>query len=66
MKTITFYSYKGGVGRTLALANTAKRLSEFKKEFVFLTLILKTRVAFKVSTIITRKREQARHCRLYV
>ncbi len=32
MKTITFYSYKGGVGRTLALANIAKRLSEFRKK----------------------------------
>jgi len=32
MKTITFYSYKGGVGRTLALANIAKRLSEFQKK----------------------------------
>lgn len=31
MKTITFYSYKGGVGRTLTLANIAKRLSEFGK-----------------------------------
>jgi cellulose biosynthesis protein BcsQ len=26
MKTITFYSYKGGVGRTLALVNIANRL----------------------------------------
>jgi len=32
MKTITFYSYKGGVGRTLALANIAKRLAEFNKK----------------------------------
>ncbi len=32
MKTITFYSYKGGVGRTLTLANIAKRLSEFQKK----------------------------------
>ena len=31
MKTITFYSYKGGVGRTLALVNIAKRLAEFGK-----------------------------------
>ncbi|MFN8285395.1 MAG: AAA family ATPase [Chitinophagales bacterium] len=31
MKTITFYSYKGGVGRSLALSNVAIRLSEFKK-----------------------------------
>src|SRR5579859_3525543 len=27
MFTVTFYSYKGGVGRTMALANTAHRLS---------------------------------------
>jgi tetratricopeptide (TPR) repeat protein len=32
MKTITFYSYKGGVGRSLALSNMAMRLSEFKKK----------------------------------
>lgn len=31
MKTIAFYSYKGGVGRTLALANIAQRLVEFGK-----------------------------------
>ena len=30
MKTITFYSYKGGVGRTLALANMAKGFAELK------------------------------------
>jgi tetratricopeptide (TPR) repeat protein len=36
MKTFTFYSYKGGVGRTLALANTAKRLSEFRKKVCLL------------------------------
>ena len=29
MKTITFYSYKGGVGRSLALANIALRLAEY-------------------------------------
>jgi MinD-like ATPase involved in chromosome partitioning or flagellar assembly len=29
MKTITFYSYKGGVGRTLAVANVARYLSRF-------------------------------------
>lgn len=27
MRTVTFYSYKGGVGRTLAVANTAIRLA---------------------------------------
>ncbi len=32
MKTITFYSYKGGVGRTLALVNIANRLTEFGKK----------------------------------
>ncbi len=31
MDTITFYSYKGGVGRTLALANVAVYLSRFDK-----------------------------------
>ncbi|MBA7547968.1 hypothetical protein ES705_40409 [subsurface metagenome] len=36
MKTITFYSYKGGVGRTLALANIAKRISEFNKKVCIL------------------------------
>ena len=34
MKTITFYSYKGGVGRTLALSNIAKRLADLVKKFV--------------------------------
>lgn len=32
MKTITFYSYKGGVGRSLALSNIAERLSEIGKK----------------------------------
>jgi tetratricopeptide (TPR) repeat protein len=32
MKTITFYSYKGGVGRSLALSNIADRLSRFGKK----------------------------------
>ncbi len=32
MKTITFYSYKGGVGRSLALVNIASRLAEFGKK----------------------------------
>lgn len=35
MKTITFYSYKGGVGRTLLLANIARYLAKFgQKVFV--------------------------------
>ncbi|WP_316824446.1 KGGVGR-motif variant AAA ATPase [Pedobacter miscanthi] len=32
MKTITFYSYKGGVGRSLALSRIAIRLSELGKK----------------------------------
>lgn len=36
MKTITFYSYKGGVGRSLALANIATRLAEFGKKICLL------------------------------
>jgi tetratricopeptide (TPR) repeat protein len=32
MKTITFYSYKGGVGRSLALSNIAIRLSQLNKK----------------------------------
>ncbi len=32
MRTITFYSYKGGVGRSLALSNVAIRLSEYNKK----------------------------------
>ena len=31
MRTITFYSYKGGVGRSLLVANTAKYLSTLGK-----------------------------------
>ncbi len=36
MKTITFYSYKGGVGRTLTLSNIATRLSELGKKVCLL------------------------------
>lgn len=36
MKTITFYSYKGGVGRSLALSNIAVRLAEFNKRVCIL------------------------------
>ncbi|NDV58755.1 KGGVGR-motif variant AAA ATPase [Bacteroides sp. 519] len=36
MKTIAFYSYKGGVGRTLALSNIATRLTEFGKSVCML------------------------------
>ncbi|WP_130470704.1 tyrosine-protein kinase family protein [Candidatus Magnetaquicoccus inordinatus] len=34
MKTITFYSYKGGVGRTLTMANVAKYLARFGQKVV--------------------------------
>lgn len=40
MKTITFYSYKGGVGRSLALANISSRLAEFGKKVCILDLDL--------------------------
>lgn len=40
MKTIAFYSYKGGVGRTLALSNVAMRLASFGKKVVMLDLDL--------------------------
>jgi tetratricopeptide (TPR) repeat protein len=36
MKTITFYSYKGGVGRSLALSKIAIRLSQLKKKVCIL------------------------------
>lgn len=36
MKTITFYSYKGGVGRSLALANIATRLTELSRHVCLL------------------------------
>ncbi len=40
MKTITFYSYKGGVGRTLVVANVAKYLAQFGLNVVALDLDL--------------------------
>lgn len=40
MKTITFYSYKGGVGRTLALANFARYLVEEGKKVVIIDMDL--------------------------
>jgi MinD-like ATPase involved in chromosome partitioning or flagellar assembly len=36
MQTITFYSYKGGVGRSLILANIANKLSKFGKKVCLL------------------------------
>jgi hypothetical protein len=40
MRTITFYSYKGGVGRSLLVANTAKFLSTIGKKVFALDLDL--------------------------
>lgn len=40
MQTITFYSYKGGVGRTLVLANVAYYLARFGQKVVALDLDL--------------------------
>jgi MinD-like ATPase involved in chromosome partitioning or flagellar assembly len=40
MKTITFYSYKGGVGRTLVVANVARYLAQFGLKVVALDLDL--------------------------
>lgn len=40
MRTITFYSYKGGVGRTLALANLARYLASFGQRVFALDLDL--------------------------
>jgi len=40
MHTITFYSYKGGVGRSLLVANTAKYLSTLGKRVFALDLDL--------------------------
>lgn len=40
MRTITFYSYKGGVGRSLLVANTAKYLSTLGKSVFALDLDL--------------------------
>ena len=40
MQTVTFYSYKGGVGRTLALANVARYLAQFGQKVYVLDLDL--------------------------
>jgi hypothetical protein len=40
MKTITFYSYKGGVGRSLVLANVAHYLAQFGQKVIALDLDL--------------------------
>ena len=40
MQTITFYSYKGGTGRTLALANAAKYLARLGQKVFAIDLDL--------------------------
>ena len=40
MTTITFYSYKGGVGRTLTLANLGRLLTQLRKRVFVLDLDL--------------------------
>lgn len=53
MKTITFYSYKGGVGRSLALVNIATRLVEFGKKVCVIDFDLEApglHLKFPVST----------------
>lgn len=50
MKTLTFYSYKGGVGRSLALVNIATRLSEFGKKVCIIDFDLRSMITFKASS----------------
>jgi tetratricopeptide (TPR) repeat protein/septum formation inhibitor-activating ATPase MinD len=58
MKTVTFYSYKGGVGRTLALANIAMRLSEFGKKVCILDFDLEAPgVHYKFPKVDLRNRK---------
>lgn len=53
MKTITFYSYKGGVGRSLALANIATRLAELGKKVCLLDFDLEAPgLHYKFSSIL--------------
>lgn len=42
METITFYSYKGGTGRTLVVANVARYLSRFDQRVVVLDFDLES------------------------
>src|SRR5689334_5786266 len=59
MKTITFYSYKGGVGRSLALANIATRLVEFGKRVCLLDFDLEAPgLNLKFRHLDTRKIEK--------
>lgn len=55
METITFYSYKGGVGRTLALANVASYLSRFGQKVCILDFDLEAPgVHYKFPQITTK------------
>ncbi len=57
MQTITFYSYKGGVGRTLALANTARMLAKRGRKVFVLDLDLEAPgLHFKLLTGAERSR----------
>jgi cellulose biosynthesis protein BcsQ len=54
METITFYSYKGGVGRTLALANIALYLSQFGQKVCIIDFDLEAPgVHYKLSPFFT-------------
>lgn len=58
MKTLTFYSYKGGVGRSLALVNIATRLSEFGKKVCIIDFDLEApglHLKLPVSNILLNK-----------
>ncbi len=57
MKTITFYSYKGGVGRSLALANIATRLAELGKKVCLLDFDLEAPgLHHKFSTLLNKEK----------
>jgi MinD-like ATPase involved in chromosome partitioning or flagellar assembly len=57
MRTITFYSYKGGVGRSLALANIATRLAEFGQKVCLLDFDLEAPgLHYKFSTHLSNQK----------
>ena len=57
MKTLTFYSYKGGVGRSLALVNIATRLSEFGKKVCIIDFDLEATI--DLNELLELERKQA-------
>ena len=62
MKTITFYSYKGGVGRSLALANIATRLAEFGKKVCLLDFDLEAPgLHYKFSTLLSNQKKEIKN-----